>query len=279
MEEKQTNNNENYTEEMATEDRKLVLFWASKWVRLHPFLENNKNDLISYLYYNVVKLRQNYNPEIGVKYGTYILQSFKFLCMSYVHNYIKDQNNNNKSLDAEIDGTDDFSLMDTISIDCDFDANTNYAQLLKYIKQATATFKPKQAKILEDYTKNPNIAIVAKQNDCTRQYVDLLVKKFRIYLKEILLQNEFVSEKFFTKELTDKYTYRKTINLSEYARKFNIHPSVSQRLYKKYCAEQQTISFEQYIADWKKKRDKTKNMSKYEKYKYYTRNRRTKENG
>ena len=270
MDEIKNKNIENYTEEMATEDRKLVLFWAHKSVRLYPFLQFKEDDLISYLYYHVVKLRQNYTSEIGVKYGSYVLQNFKFLTMNYIAKFFKDKNNDNKSLDATIDGTDDFSLMETIKVDCDFDAKANYLQLLKYIEQATKTLKPRQAKIVNDYVIAQNICIVAKQNDCSRQYVDLIIKKFRIHLKEILLQNQFVNEQFFKSELTDKYTTRKNkINYSAYGDKFGLRPSVMARLYKKYLDEKQSISFEQYIQNYKDRKQILKNMTKSEKYKFY----------
>lgn len=174
-----------YTQEMYEEDDKFVKFILFKFLRLYPFLESEKDDIYSELLVNAWKLRQSFDSSKQVKYRTYALISLKYVCLSYLKNHFKNEHRNDLSLDEDVgNGSDekDFTFLDFLAVSDDFLIDKiNYDNLLLILDKTLENFSEKQATIIRDFLENGSFTITAKCNNTTKQYVDILVKKFRLY--------------------------------------------------------------------------------------------------
>lgn len=188
-----------YTQEMYEEDNKLVKFTLFKFLRLYPFLESEKNDIYSKLLVNAWKLRQTFDSSKEVKYGTYALVSLKYTCLSYLKKHFKNEHRNDLSLNEDIgNGSDekDFTFLDFLAVSDDFLIDKiNYDNLLLILDKTLENFSEKQATIIREFLENGSFTITAKNNNTTKQYVDILVKKFRLYFSNYF-NNENANRNF-----------------------------------------------------------------------------------
>lgn len=186
-----------YTQEMYEEDNKLVKFTLFKFLRLYPFLESEKDNIYSELLVNSWKLRQSFDSSKQVKYVTYALVSLKYVCLSYLKKHFNNDHRNDLSLDDNVgNGSDDkdFTFLDFLAVSDDFLINKiNYDNLLLILDKTLENFSEKQATIIRDFLENGSFTITAKCNNTTKQYVDILVKKFRLYFSNYF-NNENVNK-------------------------------------------------------------------------------------
>lgn len=174
-----------YTQEMYEEDNKIVKFTLYKFLRLYPFLESEKDNIYSDLLVNAWKLRQSFDCSKQVKYGTYALISLRYTCLKYLKNYFKNEHRNDLSLDEGVGNSfdeKDFTYLDFLAVSDDFLIDRiNYDNLLLILNKTLENFSEKQAVIIRDFLENGSFTITAKNNRTSKQYVDILVKKFRLY--------------------------------------------------------------------------------------------------
>lgn len=261
-------NNFDYTEEMHVEDRKLVLFWAHKWLKLYPYMQHQEDELISFLFEKCYTLRLKYNEDIGVKYGTYILENFKYCCLTFMAKYKKDKNNTNLSLDASlVEDDEDFNFYDTLAgsnaNNEDFENVIDYEILKKYIDETLTRFKPKQIKIITEYISDQNFRVTAEKNNVTRQYVEILMQKFRVYLKETLINNKILNDSYFNKFNRLESKTSTNTKVSELAKKYNLTTKIISRLKQTWkVSPRKDMTFETYIERYIQKKEKQKHLTK-----------------